>query len=94
MAKSLLLAAETRLANQVAKDAESSDENGMDDLDEEEIAQATLLLDGLDGVEELLDTELVKEAAEPTITAYDLLQQHVADAKSRIVLPDHLRLEI
>ena len=79
MAKILVENAETELAD-YAEDAEN----------EEAIAAAAKLLDELDS-EEPIDPQIVREAVEKPISAYELLQQNLEDAYARITLPDHLR---
>ena len=61
-----------------------------DEENEEALAADAKLLDELDA-EEPIDPQIVREAVEKPISAYELLQQNLEDAYARITLPDHLR---
>ena len=49
------------------------------------------LLERMDSIEDVDDSDLIEEAAALTTSAYDLLQRNYDDTFSRISLPDHLR---
>jgi len=91
MSVSLVKSAESKLVAAIA-----TQDLLADDSDEAALAEAERLLLELDREEQqdVDDVALMIEAGTLTTTAFDLLQKHVDDAKSRIVLPEHIRYRV
>lgn len=91
MAQSRIDAAASKIAQQAAIDARAAEDGLSDICEDNELSEAEALLDELDGEEDVCDSLLIAEAATLKTSAFELLQKHYENEKSRIVLPDHIR---
>ena len=91
--KSSIEGVEAKIAEHVANESLAAIVAGNesnDDLNETGMEEDEKLLEGMDSIEDVDDSDLIEEAA-LTTSAYDLLQRNYDDTFSRISLPDHLR---
>ena len=92
--KSSIEGVEAKIAEHVANESLAAIVAGNesnDDLNETGMEEDEKLLEGMDSIEDVDDSDLIEEAAVLTTSAYDLLQRNYDDTFSRISLPDHLR---